>query len=73
MATDDFNKVNGTENIYAIGDTCIQLTDTDFPGGHPQVAQVAIQQGLNLAENFKLRQQNFNPLNITIEDRWYYR
>jgi NADH dehydrogenase len=23
-----FNKVNGTENIYAIGDTCIQLTDT---------------------------------------------
>jgi NADH dehydrogenase len=22
MATDAFNKVNGTENIYAIGDTC---------------------------------------------------
>jgi len=58
MATDDFNKVNGTENIYAIGDTCIQLTDTDFPGGHPQVAQVAIQQGLNLAENFKLMGSN---------------
>ncbi|WP_348824777.1 NAD(P)/FAD-dependent oxidoreductase [Flavobacterium aestuarii] len=58
MATDAFNKVNGTENIYAIGDTCIQLTDTDFPGGHPQVAQVAIQQGANLAENFKLMLQN---------------
>lgn len=58
MATDAFNKVNGTENIYAIGDTCIQLTDANFPGGHPQVAQVAIQQGLNLAENFKLMERN---------------
>jgi NADH dehydrogenase len=58
MATDAFNKVNGTENIFAIGDTCIQLTDNDFPNGHPQVAQVAIQQGANLAENFKLLFQN---------------
>jgi NADH dehydrogenase len=58
MATDAFNKVNGTENIYAIGDTCIQLNDVDFPSGHPQVAQVAIQQGINLAENFKLILQN---------------
>jgi len=58
MATDAFNKVNATENIYAIGDTCIQLTDAAFPEGHPQVAQVAIQQGENLAENFKLMIQN---------------
>jgi NADH dehydrogenase len=58
MATDAFNKVNATENIYAIGDTCIQINDVDFPEGHPQVAQVAIQQGLNLAENFKLMVQN---------------
>jgi len=58
MATDPFNKVNATDNIYAIGDTCIQLTDPDFPNGHPQVAQVAIQQGVNLAENFKRIVQN---------------
>ena len=58
MVTDAFNKVNGTENIYAIGDTCIQLNDVDFPSGHSQVAQVAIQQGINLAENFKLTLQN---------------
>lgn len=58
MATDAFNKVNGTQNIYAIGDTCIQLTDENFPGGHPQVAQVAIQQGINLAHNFKFMIQN---------------
>jgi NADH dehydrogenase len=39
-----FNKVIHTENIFAIGDTCIQLTDMGF-NGHPQVTQVAIQQG----------------------------
>lgn len=58
MATDAFNKVNATENIYAIGDTCIQLTDEHFPNGHPQVAQVAIQQGINLAKNFIAMIQN---------------
>lgn len=58
MITDAFNKVIATQNIYAIGDTCIQHTDVNFPEGHPQVAQVAIQQGLNLANNFKLMAQN---------------
>jgi NADH dehydrogenase len=58
MTTDAYNKVNATNNIYAIGDTCIQFCDVDFPEGHPQVAQVAIQQGINLAENFKLLLQN---------------
>jgi NADH dehydrogenase len=53
MNVDEHNKVIGTSNIYAIGDTCIQLTDPDWPQGHPQVAQVAIQQGEHLAKNFK--------------------
>ncbi|WP_149244226.1 NAD(P)/FAD-dependent oxidoreductase [Dyadobacter sp. 32] len=53
MLVDEYNKVNGTGNIYAIGDTCLQLSDQAFPAGHPQVAQVAIQQGKNLAKNFK--------------------
>ena len=63
ILTDAFNKVNGTTNIFAIGDTCLQLTDENFPQGHPQVAQVAIQQGLNLAENFKnlLQQKALKP------------
>ena len=63
ILTDAFNKVNGTTNIFAIGDTCLQLTDENFPQGHPQVAQVAIQQGLNLADNFKnlLQQDTLKP------------
>jgi NADH dehydrogenase len=58
MITDEFNKVKETSNIFAIGDTCIEMSDPAFPNGHPQVAQVAIQQGLNLATNFKLILQN---------------
>ncbi len=53
MLVDAYNKVEGTTNIYALGDTCLQTTDPAFPNGHPQVAQVAIQQGQNLGKNLK--------------------
>ncbi|WP_138478236.1 NAD(P)/FAD-dependent oxidoreductase [Dyadobacter bucti] len=58
LLVDERNKVNATENIYAIGDICLQMTDPDFVNGHPQVAQVAIQQGKRLAKNFKLLIEN---------------
>lgn len=51
ILVDEYNKVNGTENIYALGDICLQTSDPAFPEGHPQLAQVAIQQGQNLAKN----------------------
>lgn len=51
VMVDEFNKVKGTDNIYAIGDICLQTTDPAFPKGHPQLAQVAIQQGEHLARN----------------------
>ncbi|MUV05011.1 NAD(P)/FAD-dependent oxidoreductase [Flavobacterium rakeshii] len=54
MLVDGHNKVQGTENVYALGDTCIMLNvDKAFPDGHPQLAQTAIQQGVHLAENLK--------------------
>lgn len=52
LLTDEFNKVQDTSNIYAIGDACLQTSDPGFPEGHPQVAQVALQQGKNVAGNF---------------------
>ncbi|MDR6941539.1 NAD(P)/FAD-dependent oxidoreductase [Mucilaginibacter pocheonensis] len=57
MITDEFNKVTGLENIYAIGDASVQITDERYPKGHPQLAQVAIQQGRNLAKNFNAIQK----------------
>ena len=53
ILVDEFNKVNGTQNIFAIGDICFQTSDKNYPNGHPQLAQVAIQQGTLLAKNFK--------------------
>ncbi len=46
-----YNQIVGFENIYAIGDLCIMETPR-YPMGHPQVAQVAIQQAGLLAKNF---------------------
>lgn len=53
LITNEFNQVQGYPNLYAIGDACIQTSDEAFSSGHPQVAQVAIQQGRQLAKNFK--------------------
>jgi NADH:ubiquinone reductase (H+-translocating) len=50
---DEYNRVQGYQNIYALGDLCLQTTDAKFPNGHPQVAQVAIQQGKLLSKNLK--------------------
>jgi NADH dehydrogenase len=51
IKVDEFNRVPGLDDVFAIGDQCIQTTDKDYPGGHPQLAQVAIQQGKLLAKN----------------------
>lgn len=51
MVTDAYNRVQGYQNIFAIGDISIQFTDQDYPNGHPQLAQPAIQQGKTLAVN----------------------
>lgn len=61
IMVDEFNKVQGTQNIFALGDLCLQTTDKHFPNGHPQLAQVAIQQGKLLAENL-IRQANSKTL-----------
>ena len=49
-----YNQVEGMEGVYCIGDQCIMPNvDKDYLGGHPQLAQVAIQQGNLLADNLK--------------------
>ena len=61
MITDAYNRVQGYDNIFAVGDISIQSTDSDYPGGHPQLAQPAIQQGKALAKNL-LRQAQGTPM-----------
>ncbi|WP_431199164.1 NAD(P)/FAD-dependent oxidoreductase [Mucilaginibacter sp. P19] len=57
LLVDACNKVKGSANIFAIGDGCLQTLDKSFPNGHPQLAQVAIQQGVNLANNIHAEQK----------------
>lgn len=51
VLVDAYNAVLHTQDIYAIGDICLQTNDAAFPNGHPQIAQPAIQQGQLLAKN----------------------
>ena len=52
IVVNTYNQVKGYDNVFAIGDDALMQTD-EFPKGHPQVAQAAIQQADNLAENIK--------------------
>jgi NADH dehydrogenase len=52
IKVDKHNLVVGTKNIYAIGDIATMI-DEKYPKGHPQLAQPAMQQAKNLANNLR--------------------
>jgi NADH dehydrogenase len=47
------NKIESLNNVYAIGDVCYMETPL-YPNGHPQVANVAINQAKILSKNLRL-------------------
>lgn len=51
------NRVKDYHHIFAIGDLSLMETPK-YPQGHPQVAQVAIQQAKTLASNIKRTKRN---------------
>ena len=57
MKVDRTSLVSGYKNIYAVGDIAYMETPK-YPKGHPQVANVAINQAKNLADNLKAIQKN---------------
>lgn len=50
IKVDRFNRIPGHEEVMAIGDIALMECE-DYPHGHPQMAQPAIQQACNLASN----------------------
>ncbi len=50
ILVDEFNRVKGYDDVFAIGDIACMVLD-DFPRGHPMVAPAAMQQGELLAKN----------------------
>ncbi len=52
IAVNEYNQVAGDERIFALGDIAYMETK-EWPKGHPQLANVAINQAKNLAYNLK--------------------
>ena len=66
---DRFNKLKSFKNIYALGDVAFMVTPK-YPNGHPQVANVAINQAKNLGKNIlaSLKSENSNPVEYEYHD-----
>jgi NADH:ubiquinone reductase (H+-translocating) len=66
---DRFNKLKTFKNIYALGDVAFMVTP-NYPNGHPQVANVAINQAKNLGKNIlnSLKSENSNPVEYEYHD-----
>ena len=69
IAVDEFNRLKTADNIFVIGDQSMQVTDQKFPNGHPQLAQVAIQQGKLLAKNLIRLQKNESLIPFHYNDK----
>jgi NADH:ubiquinone reductase (H+-translocating) len=63
IKVDEFNRVKGYENIFAIGDVALMEGDALFPDGHPMMAPPAQQQGRLVAENINriISNRNLKP------------
>lgn len=68
-SVDAYNEIKGIKDIFAIGDVSVMI-DEKHPKGHPMMAQVAIQQGRNLACNLngKLK-NNYKPKAFVYKDK----
>ena len=62
IKVDEYNRVPGLDGVFAIGDQCLMTSDEAYPNGHPQLAQVAIQQARLLAKNLRKINQGDNHL-----------
>lgn len=61
FVVDDYHRVNGQPNIFAVGDVAGMYSEEN-PKGHPMLAQVAIQQAVNLAGNLnKKSEEEWQP------------
>jgi NADH dehydrogenase len=69
IKVDRYSKVLGHSNIYCVGDVAYMETP-NYPKGHPQVANVAINQAKNLANNLRRMEMKSNP--ETLEEFEYH-
>lgn len=68
LVVNEYNQVQGYDNIFAIGDTSLLISDKS-PKGHPQVAQVALQMAKRLAKNLNNTTNSNNWEKFTYIDK----
>jgi len=69
VRVDEYNRVKGYPNIFAIGDVALMEGDPDFPNGHPMMAPPAMQQGRLLADNIARLSENKSLLPFRYHDK----
>jgi len=60
IKVDRYHRVEGAEGVFAIGDIAY-MEEEAYPQGHPQVAQVAMQQAKHLAGQFEKPSAEWTP------------
>ncbi len=68
IKTTTYNQIVNYDNVFAIGDLA-SIETPDYPNGHPGVAQVAIQQGQQLATNLMRILNNEKPHDFDYYDK----
>lgn len=68
IVVNEYNQVKGYEDIFAIGDTALLISEQS-PKGHPQVAQVALQMAKNLGKNLNGKISNKSPQKFIYKDK----
>lgn len=69
ILTDRTCRMKGSTNIFIAGDASLVQEDPEYPNGHPQVAQVAIQQGARIGKNLVGSLKNQAPKNFRYSDK----
>lgn len=68
LKVDQFNRLEGFANIYALGDAAA-MVEEGLPKGHPMLATVALQQARNLAQNLVKQSENKSPKPFEYRDK----
>ncbi len=69
VITDRFCRVKKSDSIFVLGDAGLVENDPVFLKGHPQVAQVAIQQAITVGKNFVRSLTNKEPKEFSYRDK----
>jgi NADH dehydrogenase len=68
IITDDYNKIIGYDNVFAIGDVACIKSEMDSKG-HPMLASVASQQGRHLGKNLNAIAKNKSMIPFSYKDK----